>query len=196
MQYNDIDLVKALSEGSREAFTLLHERYFYEMLNFARSLLNNNEDIEDACADVFTKLWLVRDRFSDIKNIRAFLYTSMRNRCIDVLRRKKAVHEIPEDFVLLADPARNPEELAVIKQEYKHLILTQIEALPRQCKTIIKYSYVDHLQDEEISSILNVSPKTIKNQKSRGLNFLRSLASLDGSLPFFLIFLDLLKFIF
>ncbi|HON21175.1 MAG TPA: sigma-70 family RNA polymerase sigma factor, partial [Bacteroidales bacterium] len=56
--------------------------------NFAFSLTLNQDDADDLLQDTFLKALLYKDKFEDDTNLKAWLYTIMRNTFINNYRRK------------------------------------------------------------------------------------------------------------
>src|SRR5882757_1197834 len=90
----DENLVQQLANGSEAAFTAIYNLHSYALPNFARNLLDNRQNAEDVCADIFTKLWELRGRFTDIQNIKAFLFVSVRNSCLNLIRSEQTKMEV------------------------------------------------------------------------------------------------------
>jgi RNA polymerase sigma-70 factor (ECF subfamily) len=54
----------------------------------AQGLLLNREDAEDALQELFIRVWQRGNEDSSTEQKRAFLFTSLRNICIDMLRKR------------------------------------------------------------------------------------------------------------
>jgi RNA polymerase sigma-70 factor (ECF subfamily) len=65
-------------------------------------------------------------------------------------------------------------EQEVIEAELLEKIFKEIESLPAMCRKVVKMSFVDLLNNEEIARQLQLNLQTVKNHKSRALNRLRS----------------------
>ena len=104
------------------------------------------------------------------ENIKAFLYTSVRNACIDLLRRQSPIDtEIsPTDLcgVISDDQA---QENSFREAE----LWTAIELLPERCREIFLMSKRDGMTYREIAGELNLSEKTVEHQISKALKTLR-----------------------
>lgn len=144
------------------------------LYRFASGILKDTHEAEDVVQDIFLKLWNMRDRMEEIKNINAFAYKMTRNICLDKLKGQRmryydpAVKGIPEPEV--TDP--NPESLAEMKDSAER-IKNLISNLPEQQKSIIHMRDVDGYSYEEISEIMNMEINAIRVTLSRARRSVR-----------------------
>mgnify|MGYP002538343970 FL=1 len=75
---------KILSDNFEEIYI----SYFSRMKYFALEYLLSEEDAENIVQDVFTELWEKREILTYNVNLVALLFTSIKNRCIDLLRHR------------------------------------------------------------------------------------------------------------
>ena len=146
---------------------LLFRNYYRPLCIYALHYLRNVEQAEDAVQDCFVRL-LETDE--EPQNARAWLYTSVRNRCIDQLRRRHPlltdVH--PEDM----DGIISDEEAQ--ERSFREARLWEaIDELPSRCREIFLLAKRDGLTYREIAQRLNLSEKTVEHQVSKALKRLR-----------------------
>ncbi len=63
----------------------------------ARRYLASPEDVEDALQELFVRTWQQGRQGATAEQRRAFLFRTLRNICVDVLRRRRPVAGTPED---------------------------------------------------------------------------------------------------
>lgn len=133
---------------------------------------------EDIVQDCFVRLWQ-----HGADNGRAFLYTAVRNACVDHLRRQhpEMVSFEPRD---LDSIITDDEAIGQAGEEAR--VWEAIDSLPERCRAIFLMSKRDGMSYAEIASELNLSVKTVEHQISKAL---RRLRSDDGLYP-----LDALRF--
>ncbi|MEA5046508.1 MAG: sigma factor [Petrimonas sp.] len=68
--------------------------YSDKLYRMARSILKDESRSQDAYQDLMIRLWEKRKHLEIIENRQAFLLTSMRNLCIDLLRKQQPNGEI------------------------------------------------------------------------------------------------------
>ena len=124
-------------------------------------------------AQIFILLWEKREAVDSYKNCRAFLFLNARNKCFNYLRNQKARSAIDKeigDFTL-------PEQQSILFSEIESELITRIreelEKLPDYYRQIIKLSYYQGYNNQEIADILHISEKTVRNAKSIALKTIR-----------------------
>src|SRR5437868_2849958 len=87
----DEALAARFQQGDTRAFEDLVARYHRPIYHFAYRLLGRAEDAEDATQDVFIQVYGALPRARLDVPLRPWLYRIARNRCLDLLKRKRAV---------------------------------------------------------------------------------------------------------
>lgn len=75
-------------------FEQIYLSYFSKMKRFAREYVLSDEDAENIVQDVFLDFWEKKELLPLPINILAYLFTSIKNRCIDFLRHKIVQKEV------------------------------------------------------------------------------------------------------
>lgn len=151
-------------------FKKLYKAYAASLKFFAYRYLSTYEDIDDILQDTFISLWKNRDGFNSEKAVKAYLYTTVKNNCLNNIRHKavknKHNHSIRDEDLqeFFLDN--------ILEAEVFKLILDLFNELPPVCKDIYTKSLsgMSHIQ---IAEELNISVNTIKRHKNKANNFLR-----------------------
>jgi len=153
-------------------FRNIFEEYRIRLCYFATKLLASKQDAEDVVQEAFLKLWSKRNSFHDLNAIKAFLYITVKNRCIDIAKHHKVIrhYERGQTEGTEEDIVMNLIESEVI--EYVHLAM---QKLPPGCRNVLIMSYFEKLKNKEISDQLHISINTVKTQKARALHLLSDL---------------------
>ncbi len=171
---NAAEIVACLKKGSTKALHNIHDLYYPALRNFASSLLGDTSTAEDVIAEVFVILWKKHQDFGTLQNIKAFLYISTRNACINHL--KKIQRDSAMKSMLTNYLSVDHEEFALnemIRAEVLQQIYQAIEALPSQCGKVFKLCYVEGLSNSEVAEHFSISVNTVKNHKVKALGLLR-----------------------
>lgn len=147
-------------------------RYNYRPLcMYALHYLHDADSAEDIVQECFTTLWEKLEQGFPIANRRAYLYMSVRNRCLDVLRKKGIETESlnPNDNYGIIDDDDLQE-----RSRIEASLWTAIDSLPEKCRQVFLMSKRDGLKYEEIAEELGLSVNTVRNQISKALNTLKS----------------------
>jgi RNA polymerase sigma-70 factor (family 1) len=167
-------LIVDFKKGSREAFTEVYNMYYSRLYFFVKKITDDREEAQDITAETFVKLWNLRANFDTLQNIKAFLFITARNACLDFLRYQKRQHTNKQEFSYLLT---QNEDIAFQDDEIRYEVLQQIhneiEHLPAQCRKIFKMAYLERLKNAQIADLLGLTEQTVRNQKTRAIKLLR-----------------------
>jgi RNA polymerase sigma-70 factor (ECF subfamily) len=153
------------NNGDEIAFQELFELYVHGILRFSNSILRNKELSEEVVSDVFFNLWVHRAKLDKIENLKAYIFTSVRNTSLNYLNKEKREKAISLEDISVSLPINEicPESV-LISKELKEAIGRAIDHLPERCKLIYSLAKIEQLKYKEIAQILDISVKTIDHQ--------------------------------
>ena len=195
MSFCGEEIIKELKKGNSEAFEQIFREYYKILCLEAKGYIHANHLVEEIVCDVFTKIWLNREKLNIKTSLKKYLIRSVHNNCIDYYRHQKYQDqwehkdnsETAEGYTL-ADLGENPLDY-IITQELEDCIADAIETLPEQYKKTFKLSRFNDLTYEEIATEMNISVNSVKT------NIKNALAKLRDKLKDFFFILILFVFI-
>jgi RNA polymerase sigma-70 factor (family 1) len=157
--------VKIAEKNDEQAFGRLYMAYLHNLLQFANSIIKNDELAEEIVSDVFVRIWQNRKNIDTIDNFKLYLYISTKNTALNYLSRhfRKEIVSLDEISMNIPLVAYNPEQLLITSEAVKR-IEQEISKLPARCRLIFKLVKEDQLKYNDIAKLLNISVKTIDNQ--------------------------------
>ncbi len=162
--------------GKEESFDYFFREYYAALCFFAQSIIHHQEDAKDLVQDCFVKLWNDATITEKADSVKSFLYTMVRNRCIDYLRQQKVRTKAATHL----QPAETEEpyfdELAFA--EMLRQVLEHIEELPPNMNTILKKYFLQGKKYHQIAQELSSTPDAVRMQKNRALKLLKQKFSL------------------
>lgn len=163
---------KKLIPGDRldsSSFEELFKNYFTPLMFFARKILVDEDDAREVVHKVFITLWEKRENINLDTSLKSYLFTSVHNRSLNVLRDRKKFsdEELPE----VAGDWDVSTQIESMELEEK--IQEAIQNLPDKCRQIFELNRFEGLKYREIAHKLNISVKTVENQMSKALKILR-----------------------
>lgn len=154
-------------------FKTMHDNMYGELFNYAKYLLQNDEDAEEVIQDVFIAIWNKRGEINFDDSIRGYIITAVKNKCINKLnQRKKTKIPLGEHLELRSGIPSALEQLS--EAELKIQIFKAVENLPPKCRTIFVFSREQGKSYKEIAKHLDISVKTVENQMGIALKKLRA----------------------
>ena len=161
---------------TKQEFKILFEQYYNPLCNFANTILYDSIKAEDAVQDVFVKMWQKKEKVRDLDNVKSYLFTSTKNKCIEYLRKLKLDRKLSEENEsrLEMSSSINIDDEAD-KYVLKEKLFNSIRQLPPKCRDVFTMSKINGLTYSEIADELGISPKTVENQIGRALRLLREM---------------------
>jgi RNA polymerase sigma factor (sigma-70 family) len=172
-----VPVLRAMCEGSTEAFELFYDRYAPLVMQIAQRMLGDRMEAEDLCHDVFMEV-LRRGRQYEVArgSLEAWLAVLTRSRCLDRMRRGSKVITGSIDTVCgLSQPAATvptPEETVLGKLE-RAAVRDALGRLPAEQRRAVMTAYYEAKTQREMAEEWKVPLGTVKSWVRYGLNNLR-----------------------
>jgi RNA polymerase sigma-70 factor (family 1) len=177
-QHIHSDIISGFHKGNSRAFDLLFDMFFPALCYFANKLIEERQEAEDIVLDTFQKLWARREHFETMPNIKAFLYITVRNTCLNYLRYRETQRKRTREMIkLMPERFEEDAEQQRIRAEVMKNIYSEIEKLPKKCREVFELYYFEGMKANEIAEQLQISESTVRNQKVRALQLLKTALS-------------------
>lgn len=164
-------ILDRIKKHDKETFRFLYEYYFTKIVLFAESYLYDEEEARDLVQDLFFHLWDHSEALHVTTSIKSYLFTSVRNRCLNILRDRKIRDE--HNNKLFEAQLFSGTEDVVIDEEIQQRLQEALDSLPDKCREIILLKVVEGKKNKEIANQLNIAETTVKTQVQRAYRMLR-----------------------
>lgn len=159
-----------LDKGEANAFKIIFDTYYKRLFMFSLNYVGDNYAAEEIVENVLLKLWKKIHKLNEIENLKAYLYTMVRNASLDYLKKE-------QKFVSLDIQKHGsiPLKEQFIIEDETHVILFQaMETLPKKCRKVLELSCLNGIKYKDIAEDLQISINTVKSQRARAIDLLRS----------------------
>jgi RNA polymerase sigma-70 factor (family 1) len=164
--------IQRFQQGDRREFQRVYESCYDALYIFAYNLIRKEAEAQDITTETFIKLWRLKENFESLSNIRAFLYVTSRNACIDHLRLLQKQRSAHQEILYLEREGDMKNEM--ITAEALSVLSLKIKALPRKCREIVELIYVNNLSTAEVAAQMGISNQNVLKQKARAISIIRS----------------------
>lgn len=171
MEENEYDLVKSLSRGNVLAFNTLFRKYGSRLYYFAYGYLKSEPESEELVQEVFTKIWERRGDLKEDLSFRSYLFTIAFNRIKKHFRRQAYLAGYIESG-LPGDIDMNTVH-EIYYDSLKIYVNDLVKRLPDRRREIFIKSRFEGLSISEIADDMKISHKTVENQLTQALKYLR-----------------------
>ena len=182
-EFKEEDVLKSASDGDREAFGQLYERYVDRIFNYVYYRTGSLHDAEDLTARVFQRAMNHIHNYTDRGvPFSAWLYRIAHNLVANWHRDRSRRQEIPlNDIPVLPSKGEHPETTLVHSEEQEDL-LRLIRRLPPDRQHLLILKFLENLSNAEIGQIMGRSEGAVKSLYHRTLLALRDQISGENGL--------------
>jgi RNA polymerase sigma-70 factor, ECF subfamily len=173
--FNDIALFNRIKNNDdRLALNTLFSQYYESLCSFAFSYLHSTEEAEESVADVFFHLWKNRHQLEIDKNLKSYLYVSVKHATFALIKKRKLTFEEIDDVIESTVSDDITPQTLLDYEELHEKVNVAINKLPHRCRQIFLMSRYEGLKYREIGAILSISEKTVENQLIKALAHVRT----------------------
>lgn len=165
-------VMSALRQDSKEAFSLLFQTYYTDLVLFCGNFIKDKDSCEDIVQSIFLKLWNDRKNIQIEISLKSYLLKAVRNSCLDEFRHIEIVRQYETEFGSSALDNYDTENYILYSDLYAHLSRA-LEKIPDLYKEAFVLNRFEGLKYREIAEKLNVSERTVEVRVSKTLDLLR-----------------------
>src|SRR5690606_16169133 len=136
---------------------MIFRTHYVPLCNYAFTFVADRDMAEEIVQGTFLYLWEKREAMEIHSSLKSYLYTSVRNRCLNEIKRRKVRQQHINRELLSADTSSESvsEEIAALELEER-----------------IQLAF-EELKYAEIAEHLSISVKTVENHMGKALRIMR-----------------------
>ncbi len=166
---------------NEQLFKQVYEDHIEMVYNLCLNYLQNAEDAEEVCQDVFVKVYARMEKFEARSSWKTWIYRIAVNQCLDHLKAQKrqkrfGIHVSLFPFgtsnPVLAGNFRHPGVQLEDKEATERIFL-HINNLPPKQKTALILKSLEGLSQKEIAEVMKMSEKAVESLLSRARSNLK-----------------------
>jgi len=166
------ECVKKLKKGDILAFNELFGYYGRRLYHFSYRYLRSEPECEELVQEVFTRVWEKRSELKEELSFRSYIFTIAFNIIRKYFRSRMQAgsylgSQAKEDLNLVTT---DNLDFNLLKIKLDNLV----SRLPVRRREIFTKSRFEGLSVKEIATAMNISKKTVENQLTEALKFIRS----------------------
>lgn len=126
--YDDNELMALVQAGDQQAYEKLVLKYRLKAIAFANSFVHDLYTAEDIVQECFVKIYIKRTSYRPTYAFNTYLFTVIRNSCIDFLRANKALQKVSRHSLEKLCDGNTPEEVVGNAEDRQHIfeVLNQL----------------------------------------------------------------------
>jgi len=167
---------------TEQAFNEAFVQYSDELLRHAQLRISDRERALELTQECFLRTWQYASRGEEIRELRPFLYRTLRHLIIDEYRKAKSYslegmvnEEEGESIESLLPPEETNTLEAAMERFDARRALELLKKLPDSYREVLSLRYIEGLSPKEIAVILEESENVVSVRIYRSLKKLRVL---------------------
>jgi RNA polymerase sigma-70 factor (ECF subfamily) len=163
-------VVSEIKRGNVDTYRVFFEGFYPVLCVFASRYVKNREQCKDISQEALLLYWERRRDFEQLFQVKSFLYTAVRNRCLNLIKRE----EVNRHF--LRESGREGEafyEENLVEQETYLLVRQAVEALPPRARAVIEHA-MEGLTNPRIAREMGIAEGTVHALKKAAYRALRA----------------------
>lgn len=153
-------------------FEEIYLSFYPRLKRFAQEYVIREADAENIVQDVFLDLWERRAFVSSSINLTSYLFTNIKNKCIDFLRHRmvmqNAANKMQEEYELALQMKFQSlqafDEHIFSNADMEAVIADAIQSLPEKCRRIFVMNKIEGKKQKTIAEELDISIHTVESQ--------------------------------
>ena len=164
-------VLSALKQDSKEAFSLLFQTYYTDLVLFCGNFIKDKDSCEDIVQSIFLKLWNEKNIQIET-SLKSYLLKAVRNSCFDEFRHLEIVRQYETEYENTVLDSYDTENYVLYSDLHDHL-RHALEQVPELYREAFELNRCEGLTYREIAEKLNVSERTVEVRVSKTLELLR-----------------------
>lgn len=162
-----------LLQIDEETFALIYAKFWKKLYYLCYQKLNDKDLAQDMVHDLFESIWERRNTLVISDSIEKYLVKSVKYKISGYFRERIQQERNLEESLLYAKEAEAVTEKQVAFSFLSRELNTLVDELPERCRLIYRLSRERGLNNRQIASSLLVSEKTVENQITKALSYIR-----------------------
>lgn len=171
---NDQQIIELIRHDNHMAFSMLFERWYKELVMYAHIFIHDTDKCEDIVQSVFARLWENRHKLKINTSAPAYLHSSVKNHCLNILKHDKIRNEYKIYVTAFQDDFEDLNKGLNFK-ECLEKFNRSVDELPEKYREIFILSRIHGFKYDEIASRIGISKRTVEERMKKAIFILKSL---------------------
>jgi len=172
-QLSDQELVILLNKGDHLAYAQIYDRYKFILQAHAVNKLRDREEAKDIIHEVFTYLWLKREKIQLSGNLSGYLYGAVRNAILNKIAHQQVRGKYLDSLKAFSSQQNIVTDHRIREKQLREYIEKEVGQLPPKMRAVLELSRKQYLRHSEIAWKLEISEQTVSKQITNALRILK-----------------------
>ena len=191
---NESAVLRQISEGDEEAFSEIYANFKPDLYRLVYKILKSPDLANDACQDVFIKIWEDRQKLIEVHSFKNYLLVAGKNYSLNVLKKVLSEEKRLSGFIQNYNDSHNGIEDKVQSDEYQRFLQSILTTLTPQSKKVFQLCRQQGMTYDEVAENMGVSRSLVKKHMVRSMKIMRQAVERDLGIAFGLLFSTFVDF--
>jgi RNA polymerase sigma factor (sigma-70 family) len=194
-QLPDVALIDRILAGEKKLFEFIMRRYNQRLFRIGMSLLNDENEVEDAMQATYVKAYEHLGRFERRSSAGTWLIRILMNECLAQKKRKsRAAARFKEEAMEIKTGIETPASM-LLNKELGRALENALSELPEKYRVVFVLREIEEMNTRDTGDALGIGEPNVKVRLNRAKTMLRE--NLNGyfkerAFPFHLTRCDLM----
>ncbi len=187
----DEEIWRAIRNDEDGAFNFIYKQHIHSLYDYGMKIYFDDDFITEAIQNLFIEFWQRRKNETTVKNIKLYLFKSLRYKIFHNIRKEKkasclSLSDIKTDVAIIS-PYESSLMESELNTERKFKIASQVNNLPGQQREVINLLFYQDYSYTEISELMGINLRSVYTLAWKAISRLRkTITELTIFLPFLL----------
>lgn len=167
------DIGSDLCLGKAQALERLYALYYESLCRYVLRFIPDPLEAEEIVQQCMLNLWESREKASEIKSFKSYLYRSVYNLAMNKIKHDKVKQAYVSETEQQLYEAYMSDYEETLELEMMQELQQEIEQLPDKNKRVFKLRFFSGYTTNEVSEELGITPRTVETHVSNALKILR-----------------------
>jgi RNA polymerase sigma-70 factor (ECF subfamily) len=164
-------------------FNQLYSTHRDKIFNYAFLITQSQLHAEEVTQEVFIKIWLYRYKWEEIECFEAWIYTMMRNRTLDYIKKLSNERTLLNDAMQHHIQYSTITDDTILSNECFKIVEKAMNALSPQRRMVYVLMRVHGWKRDKVAKVLGVSPNTVRVQMGEALKSIKKYITATSKMP-------------
>lgn len=160
---SDAELFQMLRKGDKEALATLFSRYYDPLVHYGCRITPQTSLVEECIQELFLYIFESHARLGEVRQVKAYLYSSLQRRIVQALRQERKRGLLPEDDLQAISYLFVEADFHLEEDQQRQSLAKALNSLPWQQREAIYLRYYNNLSTREIAEIMGIANQTVLN---------------------------------
>jgi RNA polymerase sigma-70 factor (family 1) len=170
--HNEQDLIALLKQGDEGAYNYIFRHYWKTLYLQAFAKLQSRDSAEEVVQELLVALWEKRNVLL-INNLDHYLRTSLRNKCIDHIRKQVVKEKYWNYYKTFLPSQGNTTQETISYNNLVEAVESGIARMPEKTKKIFVLSRLEGKSVTDVAQLIRLSEKSVEYHLTKCLKTLK-----------------------